>query len=103
MSFCETRCFIIYNYNEHAINNSSRSDPVYFSWYFSTCSVLKNSRQDSRGISTLKDKENNTLHSDNIEKANLLDQQFQSFFFFFFFFSSRLSPLRLGQLSAQII
>ena len=36
------------------------------------------------------------LHSDNVEKANLLNQQFQSVF-------SCLSPLRLGQLSAQII
>ena len=32
-------------------------------------SLIKNSRQDSGGISTLKDKENNTLHSDNVEKA----------------------------------
>ena len=60
-------------------------------------SLIKNNRQDSGDISTLKDKENNTLHSDNVEKANLLNQQqFQSVF-------SRLSPLRLGQLSAQII
>ena len=54
--------------------------------------LLKNSWQDNQGISTLKDSEN-TLHSGNVKKANLLNSQFQSFFFFFFFFS-RLSHLR---------
>ena len=42
--------------------------------------LLKNSRQDSQGISTLKDSEN-TLHSGNVKKANLLSSQFQSVFF----------------------
>ena len=53
--------------------------------------LLKNSRQDNQGISTLKDSEN-TLQSGNVKKANLLNSQFQSVFFFFFF--SRLSHLR---------
>ena len=57
--------------------------------------LLKNSRQDNQGISTLKDSEN-TLHSGNVKKANLLNSQFQSVF-------SRLSPLRLGQLCIQNI
>ncbi|MCG7865188.1 MAG: hypothetical protein JAY74_02330 [Candidatus Thiodiazotropha taylori] len=57
--------------------------------------LIKNSRQDNRGISTLKDSEN-ILHSENVKKANLLNSQFQSVF-------SRLSPLRLGQLCIQNI
>ena len=44
--------------------------------------LLKNSRQDNQGISTLKDSEN-TLHSGNVKKANLLNSQFQSVFFTF--------------------
>ena len=57
--------------------------------------LLNNNRQDNQGISTLKDSEN-TLHSGNVRKANLLNSQFQSVF-------SRLSPLRLGQLCIQNI
>ena len=57
--------------------------------------LLKNSRQDNQGISTLKDSEN-TLHSGIVRKANLLNSQFQSVF-------SCLSPLRLGQLCIQNI
>ena len=58
-------------------------------------SLIKNSRQDTRGISTLKDSEN-ILHSGNVKKANLLNSQFQSVF-------SRLSPLQLGQLCTKKI
>ena len=58
-------------------------------------SLIKNSRQDNRGISTLKDSKN-ILHSGNVKKANLLNSQFQSVF-------SRLSPLRLGHLCIQNI
>ena len=58
-------------------------------------SLIKNSRQDNRGISTLKDSEN-ILHSGNVKKANLLNSQFQSVF-------SRLSPLRLVQLCTKNI
>ena len=58
-------------------------------------SLIKNSRQDDRGISTLKDSEN-ILHSGNVKKANLVNSQFQSVF-------SRSSPLRLGQLCIQNI
>ena len=58
-------------------------------------SLIKNSRQDNGGISTLKDSEN-TLHSGNVKRANLLISQFQSVF-------SRLSPLKLGQLCAKKI
>ena len=53
------------------------------------------SNPDNQGISTLKDSEN-TLHSGNVKKANLLNSQFKSVF-------SRLSPLRLGQLYIQNI
>ena len=35
-------------------------------------SLIKNSRQDNPGISTLKDSEN-ILHSGNVKKANLLN------------------------------
>ena len=38
-------------------------------------SMIKNSRQDNRGISSLKDSEEN-LHSGNVKKANLLSQSF---------------------------
>ena len=58
-------------------------------------SLIKNSRQDNRGISTLKDSEN-ILHSGNVKKANLLNSQVQSVF-------SRLSPLMLGQLCTKKI
>ena len=58
-------------------------------------SLIKNSRQDNRGISTLKDSEN-ILHSGNVKKANLLNSQFQSVF-------SCLSPLKLGQLCTKKI
>ena len=37
-------------------------------------SLIKNSRQDNRGISTLRDSEN-ILHSGNVKKANLLNSQ----------------------------
>ena len=43
--------------------------------------LLKHSRQDNQGISTLKDSEN-TLHSGNVKKANSLNSQFHSVFFF---------------------
>ena len=58
-------------------------------------SLIKNSRQDNRGISTLRDSEN-ILHSGNVKKANLLNSQFQSVF-------SSLSPLKLGQLCTKQI
>ena len=58
-------------------------------------SLIKNSRQDNRGISTLRDSEN-ILHSGNVKKANLLNSQFQSVF-------SRLFPLKLGQLCTKQI
>ena len=47
--------------------------------------LLKNSRQDNQGISTLKDSEI-TCIAELLKKANLLNSQFQSVFFFFFFF-----------------
>ena len=58
-------------------------------------SLIKNSRQDNRGISTLRDSEN-ILHSGNVKKANLLNSQFQSVF-------SSLSPLKLGHLCTKQI
>ena len=57
-------------------------------------SLIENSRQDNRGISTLKDSAN-ILHSGNVKKANL-NSQFLSVF-------SRLSPLKLGQLCTKKI
>ena len=59
-------------------------------------SLIKNSRQDARGISTLKDTTDNTLLSENFKKANLLNRQFQSVF-------TCLSRLRLGQLCIQTV
>ena len=56
-------------------------------------SLIKNSSQDSRGVSTLKDSEN-ILHSGNVKKANLLNFQFQSVF-------SRLPALQLCQLCTK--
>ena len=41
-------------------------------------SLIKNSRQDNRGISTLKDSEN-ILHSGNVKKANLQIPNFSPF------------------------
>ena len=58
-------------------------------------SLIKNSRQDNRGLSTLKDTEN-ILHNGNVQKSNLLNSQFQSIF-------SRLSPLKLGQMCTKKI
>ena len=58
-------------------------------------SLIKDSRQDNRVISTLKDSEN-ILHGGNVKKAYLLYSQFQSVF-------SRLSPLKLGQLCTKKI
>lgn len=59
-------------------------------------SLIKNARQDSRGISTLFDKQQGTLVTENKAKATLLNLQFQSVF-------SQLSPLRLGQLCTHKI
>ena len=58
-------------------------------------SLIKNSRQDNRGISTLKDSEN-ILRGGNVKKANILNSQFQSVFLC-------LSPLKLGQLCTKKI
>ena len=57
-------------------------------------SLIKTARQDSQGISTLKDKSKNILVTENKEKATILNKQFQSVF-------SQLSPLRLGQLCIE--
>ena len=54
-------------------------------------SFVKNTRQDSQGISSPFDKKENTLVTENKAKATLLNLQFRSVF-------SQLSPLRLGQL-----
>ena len=54
-------------------------------------SLIKNARQDTQGVSPLKDPYTNTTSSLDMEKANILDRQFQSVF-------SQLSPLKLGQI-----
>ena len=54
-------------------------------------SLIKNARQDTQGVSPLKDPNTNTTSSLNKEKANILNRQFQSVF-------SQLSPLKLGQI-----
>ena len=54
-------------------------------------SLIKNSRQDKQDVSTLKDPSTNATFSQNKEKANILNRQFQSVF-------SQLSPLKLGQI-----
>ena len=51
----------------------------------------KNAKQDSHGVSPLKDKDSGNTFSQNKDKANLLNKQFQSVF-------SQLSPLKLSQL-----
>ena len=53
-------------------------------------SLLKNSKQDSKGIAPLK--KDGKLHSDTVDKANVLNQQFQSVF-------TSKSPLKLSQLA----
>ena len=45
-------------------------------------SLIKNSRQDNQGISTVKDSEN-ILHSENVKMTNLLKSQFKSVFMLF--------------------
>ena len=54
-------------------------------------SLIKNARQDAQGVSPLKDPSTNSTSSQNKEKANILNRQFQSVF-------SQLSPLKLGQI-----
>ena len=54
-------------------------------------SIIKNARQDAQGVSPLKDPSTNSTSSQNKEKANILNRQFQSVF-------SQLSPLKLGQI-----
>ena len=54
-------------------------------------SLIKNAKQDSHGVSPLKDKDSGNTFSQNKDKANLLNKQFQSVF-------SQLSPLKLSQL-----
>ena len=51
----------------------------------------KSARQDTQGVSPLKDPSTNTTSSLNKEKANILNRQFQSV-------SSQLSLLKLGQI-----
>jgi len=53
-------------------------------------SLIKNARQDNQGIAPLYDKSSGTLKYSNTEKANILNQQFQSVF-------TSLNPLSLGQ------
>jgi len=56
--------------------------------------LVKNSKQDSQGISPLL--ENGQLHSDDRKKANILNQQFRSVF-------TPMAPLRLGQLCKMTV
>ena len=51
----------------------------------------KNAKQDSHGVSPLKDKDSGNTFSQNKDKATILNKQFQSVF-------SQLSPLKLSQL-----
>ena len=43
-------------------------------------SLIKNARQDSQGVSPLKDNDTLTMFSQSKDKANLLNKQFQSVF-----------------------
>ena len=54
-------------------------------------SLIKYARQDTQGVSPLKDPNTNTTSSLNMEKANIFNRQFQSVFY-------QLSPLKLGQI-----
>ena len=67
---------------------TSKKFRIYFK---KTLLSYKNARQDTQGVSPLKDPNTNTTSSLNKEKANILNRQFQSVF-------SQLSPLKLGQI-----
>ena len=54
-------------------------------------SLIRNAKQDSHGVSPLKDKDSGIMFSQNKDKATVLNKQFQSVF-------SQLSPLKLSQL-----
>ena len=54
-------------------------------------SLIKNARQDAQGVSPLMDPSTNMTCSQNKDKANILNRQFQSVF-------SQLAPLKLGQI-----
>jgi hypothetical protein len=53
-------------------------------------SLIKNSKQDSQAVSPIKDQSTGTMKTNNIEKANILNKQFQSVF-------TSKSPLSLKQ------
>ena len=57
-------------------------------------SILKNSKQDSKGIAPLK--KDGKLYSDTVDKANVLNQQFQSVF-------TQKCPLKLSQLASMAV
>ena len=57
-------------------------------------SLLKNSKQDSKGIAPLK--KDGKLHSNTVDKANVLNQQFQSVF-------TPKCPLKLSQLASMAV
>ena len=57
-------------------------------------SFLKNSKQDSKGIAPLK--KDGKLHSNTVDKANVLNQQFQSVF-------TPKCPLKLSQLASMAV
>ena len=57
-------------------------------------SLLKNSKQDSKGIAPLK--KDGKLYSDTVDKANVLNQQFQSVF-------TPKCPLKLSQLASLAV
>ena len=57
-------------------------------------SLLKNSKQDSKGIAPLK--KGGKLHSNTVDKANVLNQQFQSVF-------TPKCPLKLSQLASMAV
>ena len=58
------------------------------------CSLLKNSKQDSKGIAQLK--KDGKLYSDTVDKTNILNNQFQSVF-------TPTSPLKLSQLAYMTV
>ena len=57
-------------------------------------SLLKNSKQDSKGIAPLK--KDGKLYSDTVDKANVLNQQFQSVF-------TSMCPLKLSKLASMAV
>ena len=81
---CKIYVFLINNKIVHTLNNCC------FQQTIKLFSLLKNSKQESKGTAPLK--KDGKLYSDTVDKANILNSQFQSVF-------TPKSPLKLSQLA----